>query len=145
MTALLTLAATALLTMFAAPGRAADKPADAKPAAGKERVFEMRVYTAAEGKLEALHARFRDHTNKLFVKHGIELVGYWVPQDEPRNKNTLVYIIAYPSREAAKKMWAEFAADPDWIKAKNESEKDGKLVVKVESTFMSPTDYSPIK
>jgi hypothetical protein len=121
--------------------------ADAKPAAdaGKTRVFEMRTYTAADGKLDALHARFRDHTNKLFAKHGIELVGYWVPTDGEKSKNTLIYILAYPSREAATKAWKEFQADPDWQKAKGESEKDGKLVVKVESVYMSPTDYSPVK
>jgi hypothetical protein len=128
------------MTAAASPARAADKPTD-----GKQRVFEMRIYTAADGKLDALHARFRDHTNKLFVKHGMELIGYWVPLDEPRSKNTLVYILAYPSRDAAKKAWADFQADPDWQKAKADSEKDGKLVTKVESTFMSPTDYSPMK
>jgi hypothetical protein len=122
--------------------------ADAKPAAadtGKTRVFEMRTYTAAEGKLDALHARFRDHTNKLFTKHGIEMIGYWVPTDGPTSKNTLIYILAYPSRDAREKAWKDFQADPDWQKAKAESEKDGKLVLKVDSVFMAPTDYSPIK
>lgn len=133
-------AALSLFAVTATPARAADKPAD-----GKSRVFEMRIYTAADGKLDALHARFRDHTNKLFTKHGIEMIAYWVPTDEPKNKNTLVYVLAYPSREAAKKAWADFQADPEWQKAKAESEKDGKLVTKVESTFMSPTDYSPMK
>ena len=126
---------------------AAVRGADAKPASGdgKMRVFEMRTYTAPEGKLDALHARFRDHTNKLFVKHGIELVGYWVPTDAARSKNTLIYILAYPSREAADASWKAFRNDPDWKKAQAESEKDGKLVAKAESVFMTPTDYSPIK
>jgi hypothetical protein len=121
--------------------------ADAKPAAsaGKTRVFEMRTYTAPEGKLDALHARFRDHTNKLFTKHGIEIVGYWVPTDAEKSKNTLIYILAYPSREAADASWKAFRTDPDWKKAQSESEKDGKLVAKVESVFMTPTDYSPMK
>src|SRR4051812_5261510 len=123
--------------------------ADAKPAAaadgGKTRVFEMRTYTAADGKLDALHARFRDHTNKLFAKHGIEMIGYWVPTDGEKSKNTLVYILAFPSREAATKAWKDFQGDTDWQKARAESEKDGKLVAKVESVFMTPTDYSPIK
>ena len=110
-----------------------------------ERFFEMRTYYAAEGKLDALHARFRNHTNKLFVKHGMTLVGYWTPTDGPESKNTLVYILAYPSREARDASWKAFAADPDWKAAKDASEKDGKLVDKVESKFLAPTDYSPIK
>ncbi len=110
------------------------------------RCFEMRTYYAAPGKLEALHARFRDHTNKLFVKHGIQLVGYWVPQDKAKGAdNTLVYILAFPSREARDKSFAAFAGDPAWVAAKTASEKDGKLVDKVESVFLSATDYSPIK
>jgi hypothetical protein len=110
------------------------------------RCFEMRTYHPAPGKLEALHARFRDHTNKLFLKHGMQLVGYWVPMDkEKQYENKLVYILAYPSREAREKSWKEFQADPDWIKARDESEKDGKLVDKVDQVFMTATDYSPIK
>jgi hypothetical protein len=115
--------------------------ADDKPAS-KDRFFEMRTYYANEGKIDALHARFRNHTNKLFVKHGMELVGYWTPVDKP---NVLVYILAYPSKEARQKSWADFGKDPDWNAAKKESEKDGPLVQKVESVFMTPTDYSPIK
>jgi hypothetical protein len=114
----------------------------ASSATAADRYFEMRTYTANEGKAEAMHARFRNHTNKLFVKHGMELVGYWTPVDKP---NVLVYILAYPSKEARAKSWADFAKDPDWIKAREESEKDGRLVAKVESVFMTPTDYSPMK
>ena len=105
----------------------------------------MRTYTAAEGKLEALHARFRDHTNKLFQKHGMTLIGYWTPADGPTSKNTLIYILAYPDKDAREKAWKDFQADPEWVKAKNDSEKDGKLVDGVVSVFMNPTDYSPIK
>jgi hypothetical protein len=111
----------------------------------RERFFEMRTYIANDGKLDALHARFRDHTNKLFVKHGMELIGYWVPTDEKESKNTLVYILAYPSKEARDKSWKDFVADPAWIKAKDESHKDGVIVKNVISKFMTPTDYSPIK
>jgi len=111
----------------------------------KDRYFEMRTYYAAEGKLDALNARFRDHTNKLFVKHGITPVGYWVPFDGPESKNTLVYILAYPSREAREVSWKAFAADPEWKAAKEASETQGKLVDKVEFKFLSPTDYSAIK
>jgi hypothetical protein len=128
------------------PAVAANAPAGAAATPAKERFFEMRTYTAAEGKLDALHARFRDHTNRLFVKHGIELVGYWTPVDEAKGaKNTLVYILAYPSREAREASWKAFGADPEWVKAKAASEVNGKLVEKVESVFMKPTDYSPIK
>lgn len=116
----------------------ADEP---KPA----RVFEMRVYYAPEGKMDALHARFRDHTNKLFDKHGISVVGFWSPTDPVEAKRKLVYILAYPSREAADKSWAAFRADPDWKAAKAESEKNGTLVEKIESTFLNPTDFSPLK
>jgi hypothetical protein len=109
------------------------------------RVFELRTYYAFPGKMEALHARFRDHTNKLFVKHGMTLIGFWSPTDRMEAERKLVYILAYPSREAAKKSWQAFQDDPDWKAAKDASEKDGKLVEKVESLYLNPTDYSPIK
>jgi hypothetical protein len=115
------------------------------PAASPGRVFEIRTYTANEGKLEALLARFRNHTTRLFEKHGMTNVGYWVPQDPPLSQNTLIYIVAHPSREAAKKSWAAFRADPDWQKAQKESEAGGKLVVKVESVYMDAADFSKIK
>jgi hypothetical protein len=102
----------------------------------------MRTYYAAEGKVDALDARFRDHTNKLFQKHGMDLVGYWHPVEK---KDVLVYILAYPSREAREKSWKDFNADPDWKAAKAKSEENGTLVTKVDSVFMTPTDYSPIK
>lgn len=110
-----------------------------------DRVFEMRTYYTFEGKLPNLMARFRDHTTKLFEKHGMTNVGYWVPQDEPKSKNTLVYILAHPSREAAKKAWDAFRVDPVWVKARDASEAGGKIVEKVESVFMSPADFSKIK
>jgi hypothetical protein len=113
--------------------------------AASDRVFEMRTYTTPPGKLEALKTRFRDHTVKLFEKHGMTNVGYWVPQDKPLADNTLVYILAHSSREAAAKSWAGFRADPDWVKAKAASEKDGPLTTKVESVFLSPVDFSAIK
>jgi hypothetical protein len=111
------------------------------PAAEKDsRVYEMRVYYAAPGKLEALNARFKNHTMKLFEKHGLSNVGYFVPADNKDNK--LVYFISAPSKEARDKSFKEFLADPDWMKAYAESEKDGKLVNKLESTFLTLTDYS---
>ena len=111
----------------------------------KNRVFELRTYTANEGKLEALHARFRNHTTKLFRKHGMTNIGYWAPNDAPLSQNTLVYILAFPSREAAQKSWENFNNDPEWKKVKQESEVNGKLVDKVDSVYMGPTDYSPMK
>lgn len=116
--------------------------ADSSAAEKDSRVYEMRVYYAAPGKLEALNARFKDHTIKLFEKHGLTNVGYFVPVDNKDNK--LVYFISAPSKEARDKSFKEFSADPDWQKAYKESEKDGKLVNKVDSTFLTVTDYSPL-
>ena len=113
--------------------------------AQSNRVFELRTYTAAPGKLDALNERFRDHTVKLFTKHGMTHIGYWTPADPPLSANTLIYVIAHQSREAAKKSWEGFRSDPEWIKARDASEKDGRLAPKVESVFMNATDYSPIK
>jgi hypothetical protein len=109
------------------------------------RVFEIRTYTAAPGKFDALHKRFRDHTVRLFTKHGMSHVGYWTPADAPLSENTLIYVLAHQNREAAKKSWAGFRSDPEWLKVRDESQKDGSLTTKVESVFLNPTDYSPIK
>ena len=111
----------------------------------ENRVFEMRTYTTVDGRLDALLTRFRDHTTKLFEKHGMTNIGYWVPQDAPLSKNTLVYVLAYPSREAAKKSWDGFRTDPVWQKAQKESEVSGKIVDHVVSVFMDPADFSKIK
>jgi hypothetical protein len=108
-------------------------------------VYELRIYTATEGNLSKVVARFRDHTTKLFEKHGMENVGYWIPTDAPKSQNTLVYILRHKSRDAAKASWDAFRQDPDWIKARTASELSGKLVEKAESTFMSPTDFSKSK
>ncbi len=115
--------------------------AGAQPAAKEAPLYELRIYTAAPGKLDALHARFRDHTTKFFEKHGITNLGYWVPIDNPDSK--LYYVLSYPNEEARKKSWSAFVADPDLRKAFAESEKDGKLVAKFESMYLQPTDYSP--
>jgi len=109
------------------------------------RVFEMRTYTCYEGKLPDLLARFRNHTMRIFEKHGITNIGYWVPQDAPLSQNTLVYLIAHANREAAKKNWEEFRNDPEWQKVQKESEANGKIVSKIDSVFMSATDFSQIK
>jgi hypothetical protein len=109
------------------------------------RVFEMRTYYANPGKMKALHARFADHTIKLFQKHGMTVIGFWSPIDPKGAEEKLVYILAYPSKEAADKSWTAFRNDPDWKRARDDSEKEGPLVMKVESVYLNPTDYSPIK
>jgi len=106
-----------------------------------DRVFEMRTYWAPEGKLDDLNARFRDHTVKLFEKHGMTNVGYWLPIDNKDNK--LVYLLSFPNMEARTRAFAAFGADPDWQKASRESEANGRLLAKgPESTFLTATDYS---
>jgi hypothetical protein len=111
----------------------------------EKRVFELRTYYAAPGKMEALHKRFREHTCKLFEKHGMTLVGFWSPLDRKAAEETLIYVLAFPSKEAADKSWQAFREDPEWQRVKTASERDGKLVERVESVFLSATDYSPLK
>ncbi len=130
----------AAVACFSAPQTRAED----KPQAGN-RFFEMRTYIANEGKLEALNARFRDHTCRLFKKHNIDIIGFWVPTDEAKSKTTLVYLLAYPSKEAREASWKAFQDDPEWKTAKAESEKNGVLVSKVIQEFMTATDYSPVK
>src|ERR1039457_4645892 len=118
------------------------------PPAGAQdhgRVFELRTYTCNEGKLPDLLARFRNHTTRIFERHGMTNIAYWVPQDSPAHEDTLIYIIAHASREAAKKNWDEFRNDPEWQKVQKDSEANGKIVSKVESVFMDPADFSPVK
>ncbi|MFN0112763.1 MAG: NIPSNAP family protein [Blastocatellia bacterium] len=108
--------------------------------------YEIRTYVAAPGKLEDLHKRFRDHTIKLFKKHGMEVVGFWGPTDKEKgSENTLVYVMAYANRAARDAAWKAFATDPEWQKARAESEKNGKLTDKVEFVILGATDYSPVK
>ena len=119
-------------------------PAQAQAQAGGK-VYELRTYTAPDGKLPLLQKRFRDHTMRIFEKHGMKNVGYWVPQDTPAKDNTLIYVISHASRDAAKKSWADFGADPEWKKVAAESQVDGRIVAGVVSVYMDATDYSPIK
>jgi hypothetical protein len=114
-------------------------------AAASTRVYELRTYTTNDGKLPDLLARFRDHTTRIFEKHGMKNVWYGVPQDGPTKENTLVYLLSFPSRDAAKKAWEGFRADENWKKVAADSEKNGKIVKKVESVFLDPTDFSPLK
>ncbi len=108
------------------------------------RCFELRTYTAAPGKLEDLHNRFRKHTLRLFEKHGMENLGYWVPMDkEGKPENKLIFLLAYPSREAREKSWAAFQSDPEWKEAAKKSEENGRLVVNAKNPYLEATDYSP--
>ena len=124
--------AVTVLSMFAA-GTNTTSPSIAPDS----RCFELRTYYVAPGKLEALNARFRDHTCALFKKHGMEIVGFWIPTDKEQGaENKLVYMLAHKSREAAKQSWKDFQADPEWQKVRTESEVNGKLTEKIESVFM---------
>ena len=137
-----------LLSAWMVPVSAND---EAKERASQEttaphRVFELRTYYTNEGKLTDLHKRFRDHTCRLLKQHGAELIGFWTPLDQEQGKGIkLIYLVAFPSREAAKKTWAEFQKDSEWQKVYKESHKNGALVNKVDSVFMEPTDYSEMK
>ena len=114
-------------------------------ALAKGPVYELRTYTAAEGKLDALQARFKNDTIRIFKKHGMESVGYWVPEDPDKSKNTLIYILKHPSREEAEKHWTDFQNDPEWKNVSAESEAHGKLVLKVERVWLDPTEFSALK
>ena len=114
-------------------------------AAQGAKVFELRTYTTHPGKLPNLEARFRDHTMRIFEKHGMHNVGYWVPQDAPDRDNTLVYIISHDSRQAAERNWKLFREDPEWQEVARASQVDGQIVANVESVFMTATDFSPIE
>jgi len=110
------------------------------------RLYELRTYTTLEGRLPALNKRFAEHTLKLFEKHGMKNEMYWIPTDAAKKDNTLIYVVSHENQEAADKSWREFGADPDWIKARDASEKDGKILAKApDRVFMTLTDYSPGK
>ncbi len=135
----------AIATSLTAGGlTAGTAEASATPVAA-DRVFEIRTYTTLPGRLDALNTRFREHTRRLFEKHGMTNIGYWTPQDTARSRNTLIYIVAHASREQAAKNWSDFVKDPEWQRVAAASEADGKIVAKIESVFLNPTDYSAIK
>jgi hypothetical protein len=114
-------------------------------AQSKGRVYELRTYTTPDGKLADLQARFRNHTVKLFERHGMTNVGYFTPQDAPLAQNTLIYVLSHKDRETAKQSWDEFRKDPEWLKARTASEVNGTLTTKVVSVFMDPVDFSKMK
>ena len=113
------------------------------PGQASTTVYELRVYHTFEGKLDDLLRRFREHTMRLFERHGIRNVAYWTPVDEPLKGRSLFYVLAHPSREAATANWNAFREDPEWQAVQKKSEANGKLVEKVDSTFLSLTDFSP--
>ena len=113
--------------------------------ASDAKVFELRTYTTVEGKLPTLLTRFRDHTLKLFEKYGMKNVGYWVPADGDRSKDTLIYVLEHASEDAAKKSWAAFREDPEWLRVKTASEVNGPIITKVESVYMKATDFSKLR
>jgi NIPSNAP len=127
-------------TFLSASLWASSQSDNATPSTG---VYELRVYHAAPGKLPELLARFREHTIKIFDRHGMKSVAYWTPVDEPEKSNTLIYILYHPSREAAAANWKSFGDDPEWKSVHDKSEANGKLVDKVDSTYMVLTDFSP--
>jgi hypothetical protein len=130
-------------TFLSASVWAASREDNANPSPAPTGVYELRVYHALPGKLGELLARFREHTTKLFERHGMKNVAYWTPVDEPEKSNTLIYILYHPSREAATANWKAFQDDPEWKSVRDKSEANGKLVEKVDSTYMALTDFSP--
>jgi len=132
-----------ILSALALGALAFGQTAEPSPSLKKTgKFYELRIYHAAPGKLEDLHNRFRNHTNALFVKHGMEIVGFWGPTDKEKGSATdLIYVLAYPSREAREASWKAFAADPDWVAARKASEVNGKLTDKVEFVYMGEVDY----
>jgi NIPSNAP len=139
-TLLQTLPAAALLP---ASAWAAWRRENAGPGPDATAVYELRIYHAYDGKLDDLLRRFREHTMQLFERHGIKNVAYWTPTDEPLKAKTLVYVLAHPSRDAATANWQAFRDDPEWQSVRDKSEANGKLVEKVDSTFLALTDFSP--
>ncbi len=112
----------------------------------RSRIFELRTYVATPGRLDALSARFREHTMRLFAAHGIEVVSFFIARDaDDASSGKLVYLCAYADRAAAERAWAAFREDPEWQRARAESEREGSLTTSVESLFMEPTDYSPLE
>ena len=109
------------------------------------KVFELRTYTAPEGRLDDLLARFRNDTVRIFEKHGMHNVGYWVPTDTPASANTLIYILAHDSRDAATKSWEAFRADPEWVAVRERTQANGPITSNVQSVFLEATDFSPMK
>lgn len=109
------------------------------------KVFELRIYTATPGNLDNLHARFRDHTTRIFGNHGMKVVGYWTPTSEEESENTLVYMLEHASQDAADASWRAFGQDPEWTQVAEASNANGQILGGIERRYMKATDYSPMK
>ena len=129
------LCGVALMTAFTTLGQS-------KPS---QHVYELRMYHVNQGKMDALKARFGDHTDAIFKRHNMKSIGYWMPEDAPSSQNLFIYILEHSSRQEAEKNWAEFQADPEWKKVKAESEMQGPPVDHIDRYFMDPTSYSALK
>jgi hypothetical protein len=110
-----------------------------------QKVFELRTYQATPGNLDNLHARFRDHTTRIFRKHGMEVVGYWSPTSEEERDDTLVYLLAHDNQDAADTSWQAFISDPEWERVAENSNRNGPILGGIERKYMTATDYSPLK
>lgn len=113
--------------------------------AQNQKVFELRTYTATPGNLDKLHARFRNHTTRIFNKHGMDVVGYWSPTSEEESGDTLVYMLEHASQDAASASWSAFISDPEWSEVAAASNVDGQILGAIESKYLVATDYSPMK
>jgi len=129
------LCGVALMTAFTTLGQS-------KPS---QHVYELRMYHVNQGKMDALKARFGDHTDAIFKRHNMKSIGYWMPEDAPSSQNLFIYILEHSSRQEAEKNWTEFQADPEWKKVRAESEIQGPLVDHIDRYFMDPTSYSALK
>jgi uncharacterized protein (DUF1330 family) len=137
-------AAACVVTLWSMASAQTPEQAPSPSLVSDSTVYELRTYHAYSGKLEDLHKRFREHTLEIFAKHNMKVVNFWGPTDKDKgSENTLIYVLEFPSREAAIKAWKEFGADPEWQKVSKASEANGKLVEKVDSVFMKRTDYAP--
>jgi len=137
--AIVTLAAVLGLAFNLIPGKTTSF------AQSSDKVFELRVYTATPGNLANLQARFRDHTLQIFEKHGMTNVGYWSPTEPDKAENTLIYLLAHASREAADASWRAFGQDPEWQAVAETSNANGPILAGVERTWMKATDFSPMQ
>ena len=138
-------ATTAAFAAGIAVGTTAQSAFVASADTQREQVFELRTYTAAEGKHDALLTRFRDHTMRIFEKHGMHNVGYWIPQDAPDSENTLIYLLSHASRDAANASWQAFMEDPEWQAVAEEAQRDGRLITGLERVYLDPADFSPMR
>ena len=134
---------TALFVVAIAAATFSGAPASAQQ--GEGRVYEMRTYTAQPGRLDDIITRFRDHTRVILERHGMKNVGYWIPRDSTLSENTLVYLISHTDREQARANWRAFAGDPEWHRVRDASEANGPIILGIQSVFLDPTDFSPLR